>query len=220
MDRSVLCVYWIDRLLALLRGTFLRRCEPLMTWKRFQRAVWVLLAVCAGGMFLLWMIGRMGFLLVIGPVDSGVIIKVLLVIFLLTLMVWGDKVISRSTEGWTKKISLTAAHVVEGLFMTMTLFAMLFTYCSPRYTLFPSPDGESILVVQEENWLLAGWGRFYWQVCPGLLRDTGVDYSTDDGFRPFEFEAYELEWEEDQVIIHYNYGNGYGIWKTCIVPLD
>lgn len=190
-----------------------------MTWKRFQRVIWTLLAVCAGGMLLLWLIGRMGFLMVIGPVDSEVIAKVLLVIFLLTLMVWGDRVISRSTEGWTKKISLAAARIAEGLFMAMTLFAMLFTYCSPRYTPFPSPDGEAVLVVQEESWLLGGWGRFYWQAGPGLLRDTGVTYSTDDGFRPFEFGAYELEWEEDQVIVHYDYGTGTGFWKTCTVPL-
>ena len=54
-----------------------------MSWKRFQRAIWTLLAVCAGGVFLMCMVSGRGYALVFGQVDDGTIAWTLISIFLL-----------------------------------------------------------------------------------------------------------------------------------------
>jgi len=188
-----------------------------MTWKRFQRVILILLAVCAGGMALLCLLGGMGFTPVIGQVDSGEIVMLaLLLIFLLVLLVWGDGAIVRSTKGWGRGIALTAALAAEGLFLAVLLFFLALGDCGTRYIHLPAPEGRPTLVAREESWLQGGWGSFYWQTRPGWLRDTGVTYITDDGFRPFEHGCYELEWAEDSVTVRFDTSAG---WDSRVVPL-
>lgn len=189
-----------------------------MMWKKFQKVIWTLLAVCAGGAVLLFIIGDMGFVLVVGETDSGDIWAVLILVFLLALIAWGDGAIVKFTKGRVRKGALTIALVLEGLFMGIVLFSLAFGDCNTQYIPFQSPGKDNVLVVAEESWLLGGWGRFYWQVFPGLLRDTGVTYYTDDGFRPFKYGACELEWEKDYVTVRFSTG-GMG-WRSCTVPLD
>ena len=50
-----------------------------MTWKRFQRAIWGVLAVCTGGMVLSFLVSGKR-LLLIGQVSGGDIFGVLLLV--------------------------------------------------------------------------------------------------------------------------------------------
>ena len=84
-----------------------------MTWKRFQTAIWILLAVCAGGIVLLCLTGE--FMLVIGPVDSSDIFGILLLIFLLVLLVWGDGAIVAFLKGWEQVAALVFALLLTGI---------------------------------------------------------------------------------------------------------
>lgn len=166
----------------------------------------VILGVCAGGTVLLCGIDDT---LVIGQVDSGKIICALLLIAVLTLMVWGDWSIARSTKGWERRIALTTVVTVELLYLAAGLFFLALGDRNPQYVALPAPEGRPVLVAREESWLLGGWGRFYWQKRPWLLRDTGVDYTTDDGFRPFACGCYELDWGEDSVTVRFSTAAGW-----------
>ena len=188
-----------------------------MTWKRFQTAIWILLAVCAGGIVLLCLTGE--FMLVIGPVDSSDIFGILLLIFLLALLVWGDGAIVAFLKGWERMAALVFALLVEGLFLLTILFFGVYFYTNPQYVPLYTPNGEVGLVVRQESWLFKDWGEFYLPAGPCLLRGTGVTYETHDIW-PFHdsYDEYEVEWLEESAVVHCNAGGGE--WETCTVPLN
>ena len=194
-----------------------------MTWKRFQRAIWALLAACAGGVALLCLISGRGWMLVLGPVDSSDIFGILLLIFLLVLLVWGDGAIVALLKGWERVVSLVFVLLVEGLFLLTILFFGVYLYTNPQYVPLYTPSGEAGLVVRQECWLFKVWGEFYLPAGrylpagPCLLRSTGVTYEAKGS--PFsDGRYYEIEWSEESIVIHYD--NGMGERETRTVPLD
>ena len=88
--------------------------EPHMTWRWFQRVIWTLLAVCAGGAALLLLVSGRG-LLLIGKVSGGDIMAVLGMVFLLTLLIWGDGAIAAFLKGWERVLALALALTGEAL---------------------------------------------------------------------------------------------------------
>lgn len=187
-----------------------------MTWKKFQRAIWVVLAVCTGGMVLSFLVSGKR-LLLIGQVSGGDIFGVLLLVFLLALLVWGDGAIVAFTRGWERVAALALALVVEGLALLIILFFMFYFNTGPEYIPLYGPSGEVELVVCEESWLFKVWGEFYRPAGPFWVQSTGVTYEAHDCW-PFRTGRYELEWAEDQAAICYD--TGMGEWGTCTVPLD
>lgn len=185
-----------------------------MRWKRFQRVIWALLAACAGGIVLLVLIDGM---LVIGPVDSSDIFGILLLIFLLALLAWGDGAIAAFMRGWERVAALVFVLLVEGLFLLTILFFGFYFYTNPQYIPLYAPNGEVGLVVRHESWLFDCWGQFYLPAGPCLLRRTGVTYAAHDLW-PFHDGYYEIQWTEESIVVHYN--TGMGEWETCTVPLD
>ena len=188
-----------------------------MTWKKFQKVIWALLAVCAGGIFLLCVVSGMGFILVIGQADSWDIMWVLFVTGLLALMIWGDAAIAKAAKGWERVAALVFVLAVEALALFVLWFFSMYFYTSPRYYPVYGPAGEVELVACEESWFFKVWGYFYRPAGPFLLRGTGVTYEAHDIW-PFHNGRYELEYTEDQIIVHYD--AGVGDWETCTVPLD
>lgn len=191
--------------------------EPGMSWKRFQRAIWTLLAVCAGGVFLMCMVSGRGYALVFGQVDDGTIAWTLISIFLLALVVWGDGAIVAFTRGWERVVFLVFVLAAEGLLLLTVLFFSFYFYTNPTYYPIYDPDGEVGLVVRHESWLFDCWGQFYLPAGPCLLRRTGVTYAAHDLW-PFHDGYYEIQWTEESIVVHYN--TGMGEWETCTVPLD
>lgn len=190
--------------------------EPHMTWRWFQRVIWTLLAVCAGGAALLLLTSGRGLLLT-GQVSGGDIMAVLGMVFLLTLLVWGDGAIAAFLKGWERVLALAFALTVEALALLTLLFFGFYFNTSPEYIPLRGPTGETELVVCEENWLFKVWGSFYRPVGPFWIQSTGVSYEARDCW-PFRGDRYEIEWAEGQAIIHYDTGTGE--WETCTVPLN
>ena len=91
--------------------------EPHMTWRWFQRVIWTLLAVCAGGAALLLLVSGRG-LLLIGKVSGGDIMAVLGMVFLLTLLIWGDGAIAAFLKGWERVLAL--AFALTGAFIGLS----------------------------------------------------------------------------------------------------
>lgn len=186
-------------------------------WRRFQVVIWGLLAVCAGGVLLLCVASGRGLMLVIGPVDSSDIFGILLLIFLLVLLVWGDGAIVAFTRGWERVIALVFALLAEGLALLTILFFSVYLYTNPIYFTICGPSGETELVVRQEIWLFKAWGEFCLPAGPCLLRSTGVTYEAHDIW-PFHDGCYEIQWSEENAVVHYD--TGVGEWETCIVPLS
>jgi hypothetical protein len=70
---------------------------------------------------------------------------------------------------------------------------------------FEFSDGEHTVVIEEESWLLGGWGNIY-QVNDDGSAQRLSRFSTDDGFR--NEGNYDINWHDDSADITYDNGNG------------
>lgn len=70
---------------------------------------------------------------------------------------------------------------------------------------FEFSDGEHTVVIEEESWLLGGWGNIY-QVNDDGSAQRLSRFSTDDGFR--NEGSYDINWHDDSADITYDNGNG------------
>ncbi len=74
----------------------------------------------------------------------------------------------------------------------------------PSYFVFHSPDKQHTIVVEEEAFLLAGFGDIYEKVNAVFMRHKN-DYLTDDGYRPFSEKNYRLDWKQNSLTIKYGF---------------
>ncbi len=83
----------------------------------------------------------------------------------------------------------------------------------PEYEYFQvlSDDGKHEIIIKEGSFLLLGAGSFYEKTSPVTMVKLG-DYSTDDGYRPFTDNRYEIEWYEDGFEVSYSFMGG-GVTK-------
>lgn len=101
--------------------------------------------------------------------------------------------------------------IVSVLLMTEVGFAYS---RQPDYEYFEvvSDDGKHEIIIKEGSFLLLGEGAFYEKTSPITMVKVG-EYSSDDGYRPFTDNRYEIEWNEDGFEVSYSFSGG-GITKT------
>lgn len=86
----------------------------------------------------------------------------------------------------------------------------------PRYFTFSSPDGAHTIVVEEESFLLAGFGSVYKKE-NALFMSKKAGYSTDDGYRPFSANDYRLTWGQANASLTYGFG-AMGLDRSVEIP--
>ncbi len=80
-----------------------------------------------------------------------------------------------------------------------------------RYFEVVSDDGKHEIIIKEGSYLLSGEGAFYEKTSLITMVKVG-EYSTDDGYRPFTHNCYEIEWHENSFEVTYSF-NGSEITK-------
>lgn len=75
------------------------------------------------------------------------------------------------------------------------------------YFEFQSPNNKTI-IIEECSWLLGGWSNVYQKIDSNIIYRLDSDISTDDGYRPFSKDDYNLEWSTNSVNITYGFGTG------------
>lgn len=76
-----------------------------------------------------------------------------------------------------------------------------------KYFKLVSEDSKHTIIVEEQSFLLAGYGNFYEKKNFLFVKKIG-SYLTDDGYRPFSDNRYSVEWLEDGAKITYGFGSG------------
>ena len=99
--------------------------------------------------------------------------------------------------------------MISGFFIIVFILGCLLNgfITESKYYIFQSPDRQHTLVIEEESFLLAGYGSFYVKENPLFMKRV-QDYTTDDGYRPFQHDDAHIEWHEDHVTIEYGFGTG------------
>lgn len=100
--------------------------------------------------------------------------------------------------------------IVSVLLMTEVGFAYS---RQPEYEYFEifSNDKNHEIIIKEGSFLLSGEGAFYEKTSPITMVKIG-EYSTDDGYRPFTDNRYEIDWNENGFEVTYSF-NGSAITK-------
>ena len=107
------------------------------------------------------------------------------------------------------KISIFVLCVFILLFVK--LFNGGFWESDKKYFTFSSPDNQKSIVIEECSWLLGGCSNCYIKSEKNSFFIKYIDchIGTDDGYRPFSNNDYDMIWEDERVIVEYNNGNGY-----------
>lgn len=102
----------------------------------------------------------------------------------------------------------------------ISFFCYLFFASECEYFEFLSPEKTHILVVEEKAFLFDGRSNFYEKKFGIFIKKLNCEITTDDGFRPFSNEAYEIEWIDENIVnVRYDFGNE-GVWKNEIIKFE
>lgn len=105
-------------------------------------------------------------------------------------------------------------NIITSIILVFSLIIYLFFYSEIKYFNFKLSYGNRTLIVEEDSFLLSGRSHFYKKSFGIFIKSLNQEISTDDGFRPFSTNSYQLIWEDkDTVRIDYNFGSA-GIWKS------
>ena len=148
------------------------------------------------------------------------IISILVVISIICFAVFLSRFLWRlKTKGRIDKFLYWFLQVSGGfIVLAILFFSLLIGFITePRYYVYHSPDQKDTIAIEEEAFLLAGYGNVYVMENAFFMKQAG-NYTTDDGYRPFMNNDFRLEWGEDEVTIIYGYGS-MGEQKEVVVPL-
>lgn len=110
-----------------------------------------------------------------------------------------------------------AYNIIAPIVIVFSIIIYLFFFSEIKYFNFKSPNGNRTLVVEEDSFLLSGRSYFYEKKFGIFIKFLNKEISTDDGFRPFSTNSYQLIWEDrDTAKIDYDFGSS-GVWKSEII---
>lgn len=149
-----------------------------------------------------------------GIASVSVMISVVCLAVFLSMFLWRMK-----GKGQIHALLYWFVQVSGGFIVLAVLFVCLWVgfITEPRYYVYHSPNQQDTIVIKEEAFLLAGYGSMYVKENAFFMKRV-EGYSTDDGYRPFQNDDYQLEWGEDEVTVTYGFGS-MGIQKEIVIPL-
>lgn len=105
-------------------------------------------------------------------------------------------------------------NIIAPIIIVFNLIIYLFFYSEIKYFYFKLPNENRTLVVEEDSFLLSGRSHFYQKRFGIFIKSLNKEISTNNGFRPFSTNSYQLICEDkDTVRIYYDFGSS-GIWKS------
>ncbi len=76
-----------------------------------------------------------------------------------------------------------------------------------------TPLDNTYIIIKEWSLLLSGGADIYFQDKDGNQTYLGETSGADDGYKPFKNNKYTIEFNNENIIISYDFGSG-GVWKT------
>ena len=117
------------------------------------------------------------------------------------------------------KIIKIIYNIIGSILIVFMCFIYLFACSGNKYFQFKSPYDDKVLVVEETSFLLFGGSNFYQKKYIIFMESIGGSISTDDGYRPFSHNQYNIKWvDENTVEINYDFGSG-GIWEKEVIHM-
>lgn len=180
--------------------------------KLIIKIIWIIsIVLLVVERFVLYPLGLKILILNINPTFINYILFILLLVC--PIFFWN---FIREKFTWIKIFYNITAIVL----ILLSLLIYLFSYSEYKYFAFDSPSKNRTLIVEEKSILLFGNSSFYERKFGVFIKSLDKSISTDDGFRPFSNNKYEIEWIDDTTVkLKYDFGS-MGIWKSEIIHLD
>lgn len=146
---------------------------------------------------------------------NGDFIRLILVLTLMFLPILKIK----PSKDKVERIARAAYTIVAIIIAIVLLFFYMLFFSGKKYFYFDNPDKTRTLVAEETSFLLSGETNFYERKHGIFIKYTGKEIGTDDGYRPFSNNQYEIVWQDNSTVcINYDFGSG-GSWRSEVVKL-
>lgn len=122
----------------------------------------------------------------------------------------------KTAHKWADRIFLYATVFGLTVLLLLSNVFCLFLDEGNNYS-FTSPDQSHTIVVNEHNFLIAGWVTVYERKNPLMVYFHGQE-STDDGYLPVLSNDYSVLWYQDGV--SFSFGDGAGGEKNITISFD
>lgn len=153
----------------------------------------------ATSLLVMLLLSMRGIYLYIGNPPSGIPYHFLNCLFLIVVCVSGVYIVHSKF----RDKGLTAMTIVGSFFILTGTFIYGLFALDTKLTTFSSPTGQEHFLIIE-----AGVGNLYQLSNTNLFMTHLTTIPTDNGFKPFSSEAYELEWEDtDELVIKYGFAS-------------
>lgn len=118
-------------------------------------------------------------------------------------------------EGKVTKVVIAIVCVFSVLLIS--IFSGGLWEADKSYFEYKSPYNKTI-IVEECSLLLGGWSNVYQKINSNIICRLNGNISTDDGYRPFSNNDFNLEWSINSVNITYGFGSG-NVRKSEVIKL-
>ncbi len=151
--------------------------------------IWILIKVFENFNIHLYLFG-------VGAEEINPIITVLSVVLFISAI---GLLLYKNTKH--KDFVVLATAIPSFLILSYLIFFSLLSM-NGTYFEYTSDDAKHDIVVNERDFLLAGYGDIYEKTSFFTMKRVG-GYTTDDGFRPFSNNAFYFVWNEKDFELHY-----------------
>ena len=135
---------------------------------------------------------------------------IVLVLFIILLSSVWFFVITKCEK---KKVAIVITALVSVIVIAGQIFDIQWSKNYPEYYEFVSEDGAHNIIVEEDSYLLYGFGAIYEKTSPFTMKKIG-SYDTDDGYRPFTGNEYYFVWNENDFELHYKFDGSSSYYET------
>lgn len=123
-----------------------------------------------------------------------------------------DEQIRKNYKTARRGAAITLVLVALGVVFYTVMISGWYDYDSKCFVF---SDAQHTIVIEEESWLLGGWGNIYQVNDDGSAKRLSR-FSTDDGYR--NEGNYHIKWHDDSADI--TYGDGNGSKETIMVTFE
>lgn len=144
--------------------------------------------------------------------QSAINLIINILIIVITTLILNNKFNKRTLKYIINFISLISIGVL--LFINLI-------FNEKSYFYFESPNKSHTLVIEEDSIFLLGQSKFYERKGLIFIEDLNSEITTDDGYRPFSNNRYNLKWMNDNSVeLEYDNGTGSEEYKKIIIKFN
>lgn len=162
---------------------------------------WLIVIFLVSHLFVMFMNRVFNLYLITSNINQERIQSIIIILAYISAFIW-------TFTFFKNNLVKTVISILGVIGFGLIIFIQMFSSDSAKNFEFVSPDGENMIIIEEQSWLLGCWSDIYLKK-NFILGKNIAHIITDDGYRPFSAKDYSIEWKNNtEVKITYNSDSG------------